>query len=71
MSFCDAPLSMAGLPSSVPPVAISVLNELMKAQPSLPILPASARSCVYGGSSMAQLLSGSMRFLARGMKHEF
>jgi hypothetical protein len=46
MSFWEAPLSIAGFPSRVPPTAISVLNELMKAQPSLPILPASARSCV-------------------------
>ena len=42
MSFWEAPLSMAGFPSSVPPVAISVLNELMNANPSLPSLPASA-----------------------------
>ncbi len=37
----------------------------MKAQPSESSLPASARSCVYGGSSRPQLLLGSMRPLAR------
>ena len=35
MSFCEAPDSSGGFPSRLPPCAISVLNELMKAQPSL------------------------------------
>ena len=61
MSFCDAPDSIGGLPCSVPPVAISVLNELMNAQPSDGSLPQSARSCVYGGSSIAQEFATSMR----------
>ena len=45
MSRWLTPASKGGLPSSMPPVAISVLNELQKTQPSLASLPASHRSC--------------------------
>src|SRR6516165_855902 len=51
MSRCEAPASNGGFPFSIPPVAISVLNEFWYTQPSLTPLPASARSCQYGGSS--------------------
>ena len=45
MSRCEAPASNGGFPFSMPPVAISVLNEFWKTQPSLASLPESARSC--------------------------
>ncbi len=45
MSFAEAPASNGGLPLSMPPVAISVLNEPRKTQPIEGPLPASARSC--------------------------
>jgi hypothetical protein len=47
--------------SRLPPTAISVLYELMKPNPSLLSLPESARSCVYGGSSIWKLFAMSMR----------
>ena len=65
MSFLVEPLSSGGLPSRTPPVARSVLIELQNTQPSDVSLPASARSCMYGGSSMANDSSGTMRPLVR------
>src|SRR5262245_61634563 len=61
MSRCEAPASKGGFPFSMPPVAISVLNEFWKIHPSLASLPESARACQYGGSSMANDLVGSIR----------
>ena len=65
MSFWDAPASNAGFPSSTPPVAISVLKEFRNAHPNEGPLPASERSCQYGGSSIENDRDGSIRPLAR------
>ena len=54
VALADTPASKDALPISLPPVASSVLNELPKIQPSLTSLPASKRSCQYGGSSRAK-----------------
>src|SRR5579885_3415197 len=61
MSRCEAPASKGGFPFSMPPVAISVLNEFWNTQPSLTPLPASDRSCQYGGSSSPKDRVGSIR----------
>ncbi len=45
MSLADAPISMGGLCSSVPPIARSVLKEFTNTHPSLGPLPKLARSC--------------------------
>ena len=51
MSFLLAPASNGGKPFSIPPVYISEFIEFVNAQPKLSPLPASLRSCQYGGSS--------------------
>jgi hypothetical protein len=61
MSFWETPASKGGFPFSTPPVASSELNELTNTQPSLAPLPPSARSCQYGGSSMANDSSTTIR----------
>ena len=54
VSFLLIPASFGGIPTSIPPVYISVLNEFVKAQPSLTPLPASDKSCIYGGISIVK-----------------
>ncbi len=61
VSFLDIPASFGGIPTSIPPVYISVLNELVNPQPSETPLPASLKSCIYGGISIVKEAFSSIR----------
>ncbi len=65
MSFAEQPASYGGLPAMMPPVAISLQKLFRNAHPADGPLPASERSCQYGGSSMVNVSSTFSRLASR------